>query len=146
MRVGTVLQTRRARVVSIRMTETVMVAARLLRTENIGALLVKDCCATEGEVVLGVVSERDILQAVAEHGTAAFTMPVSALMKRTVLSCGPDDTVEHAVTLMDEHHVRYLPVFADGAAIGVISLRDVLALSKPRGATAGASAPTLAAV
>jgi len=147
MRIETALRAKRARIVTIRMAETVMVAARRLRSENIGILAVKDSCGTEGDVILGMLSERDVLQAVVDHGTAAFSMPVSALMTQAVVSCQSDDTVDHALGLMNEHHIRHLPVFHGEALVGVISLRDVLALATtaepPRSVALGASTPML---
>ena len=89
MKVSSLLQRKSARIVAIQMEATAALAARLLRAENIGAVIVKDTCATEGDVVLGVLSERDILRAVVDHGIAALKMPVSALMIRDAVSCGP---------------------------------------------------------
>ncbi len=80
----------------------------------------KDSCATEGDVILGVLSERDILQAIVDYGTAAFSMPVSVLMTRDVISCQSDDIVDHALELMNEHHIRHLPVLHGEALVGVI--------------------------
>lgn len=157
MRIETALRAKRARVVAIRMSETVMVAMRRLRSEDIGILAVKDSCGTEGDVVLGMLSERDILQAIVDHGAAALSMPVSALsmpvsalMTHAVVSCHSDDTVDHALGLMNEHHIRHLPVFHGEALVGVISIRDVLALAtttEPPCSTArGASVPMLSPV
>lgn len=129
MQIETVLRTKPARIVTIAMTSTLMAAARLLRSENIGAVLVKDSCSTEGDVVLGLLSERDVLQALVDHGAAALDMPVSAFMTRAVISCQSDDTVDQVCGLMSEHHVRHLPVLHDGALVGVVSIRDLLALA-----------------
>lgn len=129
MQVERALWAKRGRIVTIRMAETCMVAARLLRSENIGVLVVKDSCATEGDVILGVLSERDVLQAIVDHGTAAFSMPVFALMTRDVVTCQSDDAVDYALDLMNEHHIRHLPVLHGEALVGVISIRDVLALA-----------------
>ncbi len=149
MRVAAALRAKAARIVAIRMTETVMTAARLLRAENIGILVVKDSCGTEGDVILGMLSERDILQAIVDHGTAAFAMPVSALMTYPGVSCQTDDTVDRALGLMDEHHIRHLPVLEQEALVGVVSIRDMLALATaakamPHGAASGTRAPALA--
>lgn len=129
MQVGKALWAKRGRIVTVRMTETCMVAARLLRSENIGVLVVKDSCATEGDVILGVLSERDILQAIVDYGTAAFSKPVCVLMTRAVVSCQSDDSVDYALELMNKHHIRHLPVLHGDALVGVISIRDILALT-----------------
>lgn len=140
MQVEMALRAKRGRIVTIRMTETCLVAARLLRSENIGALVVKDSCGTEGDVILGVLSERDILQSIMDHGTAAFAMPVAALMTRDVISCQSNDSVDRALSMMDEHHIRHLPVLHGESLVGVISMRDMLSLAAAAG-SASSSAP-----
>jgi CBS domain-containing protein len=108
------------------MEATAAFAAHLLRAENIGAVIVKDTCATEGDVVLGILSERDILRALVDHGTAALKMPVSALMIRDVVSCGPGDELDLVAALMERHQIRYVPVIDGDALIGMVSIRDLL--------------------
>jgi CBS domain-containing protein len=110
------------------MNETVEVAARLLRKDNIGALVVKDVCRTEGNTVVGMFSERDVVRALADHGPAALKMRVSALMSRGVVSCSSRDSLDRALELMDRHHVRHLPVLDEHTLVGVVSIRDVIAL------------------
>lgn len=140
MRIEAALGDRRGRVVTVRTSDSVMNAARRLRSDNVGALIVKDICATEGDAVLGVLSERDVVQAIVDHGAAAFTMPVSDLMTRAVIFCQSDDSVDDALAKMNRHHIRHLPVLQDGALIGVVSIRDVLAMKAAEGA-ARKSAP-----
>lgn len=140
MRIEAALGDRRGRVVTVRTSDSVMNAARRLRSDNVGVLIVKDICATEGDAVLGVLSERDVVQAIVDHGAAAFTMPVSDLMTRAVIFCQSDDSVDDALAKMNRHHIRHLPVLQDGALIGVVSIRDVLAMKAAEG-TARKSAP-----
>jgi len=128
MKVEDLMRKKGTRIVMIRMNETVEMAARLLRRENIGALVVEDVVQTEGNTAVGMFSERDVLQAVVNHGAAALKMPVSKLMSTKIISCSPDDEIEHVFDLMDRHHIRHIPVFERGTVIGVISIRDVLAL------------------
>ena len=73
-------------------------------------------------------SERDVLAAIADHGAAALKIPVSKLMSTQIISCSPEDEIEHVFDLMDSHHIRHIPVFEHGTVIGVVSIRDVLAL------------------
>ena len=129
MQIEAVLRAKPARLITVSMTSTVMTAARLLRSENIGALVVKDTCLTEGDVILGMVSERDVVQAIADRGPTALTMPVSAVMVRNVCSCRSDDTVQQVCSMMGEHHVRHIPVLHGGALVGVVSIRDLLVLA-----------------
>lgn len=133
MQVDKALPAKHGRIVTIRMTETCMVAARLLRSENIGVLVVKDSCGTEGDVILGVLSERDILQAVVDHGAVAFAMPISSVMTQDVVSYQSNDTVDRALNIMREFHIRHLPVLHGEALVGVISIRDMLSLAVAAG-------------
>jgi CBS domain-containing protein len=126
MRVGDILNGKSTRIVTVRMHETVGTAARLLRSENISALVVKDVCRTEGNVAVGMFSERDVVRAVAEHGPAALNMKISALISvQQLVSCRSADTLAHIRDLMAEHHIRHLPVIDDYTLIGVISMRDI---------------------
>src|ERR1700742_428505 len=127
MKVGDVLrQKTSARVVTVRMNETVGVAAQLMRTSNISALVVKDVVRTEGNTAVGMFTERDVVRALAEHGTAGVGLKVSQLVSvQRLVSCSSGDTLEHVRHLMNVHHVRHLPVIDDFALAGVISMRDV---------------------
>lgn len=125
MKVGDLLRERAARIISVRIDETVEAAARLLRAENVGAVAVKDVCGSEGDTVVGMFSERDVVRALADYGVAGLEKPVWALMSRTVISCGADDDLEAALELMDAHHIRHLPVFDGEALIGVVSIRNL---------------------
>lgn len=130
MRVEDVLRSKGTRVITIRMNEPLRAAVDLLRRENIGALVVKDVCGTEGEVVVGMLSERDVVRAVAERGGAALAVPVSAYMSRGVVACSPRDDVSHVRALMDRHHIRHVPVLDEHMLVGVLSIRDIVALEE----------------
>ncbi|WP_407159848.1 CBS domain-containing protein [Bradyrhizobium sp. STM 3557] len=128
MKVGDILRNKTARVVTVRMNETVGVAAQLMRASNISALVVKDVVRTEGNTAVGMFTERDVVRAIAEHGAAGVTMKVSQLVSvQRLVSCSTSDSLEHVRHLMNVHHIRHLPVIDDFALIGVISMRDVSA-------------------
>jgi len=126
MLVADLMKLKNARVPTIRMTETVEMAATLLNRERIGAVVVKDACGSEGDTVVGIFSERDVVRAVAERGVASLKLRVADLMSRNMISCTMDDTVDHVRALMDTHHVRHLPVLEDHQLVGVLSIRDVI--------------------
>ena len=128
MKVEDLMRRKGTRLIMVRMNETVEMAIRLLRRENIGALIVKDVVRTEGNTAVGVFSERDVLQALDQHGAAALKLPISKLMSTNIISCSPDDEIDHVFDLMNRHHIRHVPVFERGTVIGVISIRDLLAL------------------
>ena len=74
MQVGDVLRKKTARVATVRMNETVAIAAQLMRASNISALVVKDVVRTEGNTAVGMFTERDVVRAIAEHGAAGVNM------------------------------------------------------------------------
>lgn len=127
MNVGDILRTKSARVATVRMNETVAVAAKLLRAENTSALVVKDVCRTEGNVVVGMFTERDVVRAVAENGPKAADLKISSLISvQKLISCSQSDTIEEVSQVMRDNHIRHLPVLEDGRLVGVISIRDLV--------------------
>lgn len=128
MKVAELLRKKGTRILTARMDEPVEAAARLLSKENVGALVVKDSVSTEGDTIVGMFSERDLLHAVVEHGAAALKKPIAALMSKKVIACRPDDDLRAVLELMDRHYVRHLPVIDGTTLIGVVSIRDFIAL------------------
>lgn len=128
MQVGDILRKKTARVVTIRMNETVGIATRLMRANNISALVVKDVVRSEGNTAVGMFTERDVVRAIAEHGAAGINVRVSQLISvQKLVACASSDTLEHVRHLMNVHHIRHLPVIDNFALAGVISMRDVAA-------------------
>jgi CBS domain-containing protein len=126
MQVGDILRKKTARVVTVRMNETVGIAAQLMRASNISALVVKDVVRTEGNTAVGMFTERDVVRAIAEHGAACVNLKVSQLISvQRLVSCSSTDSLEHVRHLMNVHHIRHLPVIDNFALAGVISMRDV---------------------
>ena len=141
MYVGDILRKKTARVVTVRMNETVGIAAKLMRASNISALVVKDVVRTEGNTPAGMFTERDVVRAIAEHGAAGVNLKVSQLISvQRLVSCTSSDTLEHVRYLMNKHHIRHLPVIDNYSLTGVISMRDVSAAFDE----AAASAPKAA--
>ncbi|WP_024507205.1 CBS domain-containing protein [Bradyrhizobium sp. ARR65] len=141
MQVGDILRKKTARVVTIRMNETVGVAARLMRANNISALVVKDVVRSEGNTAVGMFTERDVVRAIAEHGAAGVNVKVSQLISvQKLVACSSNDTLEHVRHLMNVNHIRHLPVIDNFALAGVISMRDIasavdeMTTSEPRAA------------
>jgi CBS domain-containing protein len=127
MKVEDILRGKGTRIATVRMNETVETASKLLRSENTSALVVKDVCRTEGNVVVGMFSERDVVRAVAEHGAKAAAVKISSLISvQKLISCSQSDSIEHVSQLMRDNHIRHLPVLEDGRLIGVISIRDLV--------------------
>jgi CBS domain-containing protein len=127
MQVGDILSKKKtARVVTVRMNETVGVAAQLMRANNISALVVKDVVRSEGNTAVGMFTERDVVRAIAEHGANGVNIRVSQLISvQRLVSCSSGDSLEHVRHLMNVNHIRHLPVIDNFALAGVISMRDV---------------------
>jgi CBS domain-containing protein len=128
MQVGDILRKKTPRVATIRMNETVAIAAQLMRASNISALVVKDVVRTEGNTAAGMFTERDVVRAIAAHGAAGANMRVSQFVAvQQLVSCNATDTLEHVRHLMNKHHIRHVPVIENYSLIGVISMRDISA-------------------
>ena len=126
MQVGDVLRKKNHRVVTVRMNETVGIAAQLMRVSNISALVVKDVVRTEGNTAVGMFTERDVVRAIAEHGAAGVNLKVAQLISvQRLVACTSSDTLEHVRHLMNVHHIRHLPVIDNFSLAGVISMRDI---------------------
>jgi CBS domain-containing protein len=124
MRVADILDKKGRRVVTIRSDASIETAIHLLALERIGALVVSE----DGEALEGILSERDILHALAREG-AAILGPgrrVAEIMTRAVRTCGPHDSVKHLMDTMTRYRVRHLPVVENGRLIGLVSIGDVV--------------------
>ena len=96
--------------------------AQQLTTRRIGSVLVM----ADADRVAGVVSERDVVRALARHGAIALDFEARQVMTREVVSCHPDDPIEHVMGLMTRGRFRHLPVVDHGELIGLISIGDVV--------------------
>lgn len=122
MRIQSILRRKGSFVASIRPDATVFDASRALRSHGVGALVV----SSDSRRVEGILSERDIARALAEHGATAVGLEVRDLMTRDVRTCEPGDTVDELAAVMTEYRIRHLPVVEDGELAGMISIGDVV--------------------
>lgn len=102
--------------------ETVGAVAALLHSRRVGAMVVVD----EGQTVVGIVSERDIVKAVAADGPGALTRPVEGWMTRDVVFASPGETVDSLLGRMTDRRIRHLPVIRDGRLVGIVSIGDLV--------------------
>jgi CBS domain-containing protein len=126
MRVGQILKSKGTRIVTIRPRESVAAAAKLMVTENIGALVVTDVVLTEGSTVVGLLSERDLMRALVAGGQDIMRMSVEKVMSKKLISCALDDDLADVIEKMDRHAIRHLPVLDEHTLVGVLSVRDVI--------------------
>lgn len=122
MTVAAILRSKGSKVATTRPEVTVAAAVKRLRMENIGALVVSE----DGEHILGIISERDIILALAHSGADLLGRPVAEVMTRDVRTCRPEDSVRDLMAVMTRYRIRHLPVVEQGRLCGIISIGDVV--------------------
>jgi CBS domain-containing protein len=122
MTIAAILKHKGYDVASVRPEVPVADVARLLSGRRIGAVVVQD----RAENLLGILSERDIVHALAANGAATLAMSAAQLMTRALRTASPHTTVEEAMTLMTAGRFRHLPILEDGVLIGIVSIGDVV--------------------
>ena len=95
-------------------------SAKLIADYNIGALPVVD----EEDNIKGILSERDIVRAVSQHGSAFFEKTVKEAMTSSVITCSVNDNVEEIHALLGEKRIRHIPVAEEGKLVMLLSIRD----------------------
>jgi CBS domain-containing protein len=108
--------------VAVHADDTLLSVAEMIIEDSIGAVVVR---GSEGPA--GVVSERDIVAAVVD-GLDLEADRASDVMSMDVVTIGADEPISAAATTMISGAIRHLPVVADGVLVGVVSIRDVLAV------------------
>lgn len=122
MSVEHILAGKGRQVVTIAPDRTLADAVTCLSERRIGAVVVVDGSGT----VLGIISERDVVRAVAEAGGEALKAPVSSRMTAKVVTCVPTTSINEIMGLMTEGKFRHVPVIEGGRLAGIISIGDVV--------------------
>jgi CBS domain-containing protein len=122
MFVKNILNSKRGNVVTIEPTADLTAAVKLLAEQRIGAVVILGA----DHRIVGIMSERDIVRALAEHGPTALNKPVSQVMTRDVKTCTEDDTVEGLMGRMTTGKFRHVPVVQQGKLVGIVSIGDVV--------------------
>lgn len=121
--IAQILREKGTNVVTVAALAPLAEVARTLSQNRIGAVLVRDA----GGDVLGIVSERDIVRAMATHGAAAVEVPAAEIMTRSLHTVTPISQVSEALALMTDRRVRHLPVLEeDGNLAGMVSIGDLV--------------------
>ena len=121
--VQSILAIKGANVITITEDVSLADAAMNMRDNGIGALIV----SKDGQHIDGIVSERDVVRALANHGASALGRPVSSVMSTDVVTCHAEDAVESLMVSMTDRRMRHLPVVDnDGVLGGIISIGDVV--------------------
>jgi CBS domain-containing protein len=122
MNVETILRAKGRTVVTIRPGESVGAAIEALVSQNIGALV----ASRDGKTVDGIISERDVIHALARCGTDLPSLTVAEVMTRPVVTCDPADSIAELMAEMTNRRIRHLPVIGDGGLCGIISIGDLV--------------------
>ncbi len=122
MQVSVLLQTKGTEVVTVRPEATIAEVAIVMTEHRIGAVVVTG----DGASIAGVLSERDIVRALARPDDATLAATAASLMTSEVVTCEPDTTVEELMSTMTDRRVRHIPVLVDGSLAGLVSIGDVV--------------------
>jgi CBS domain-containing protein len=122
MNVQAILRTKGRSVVTIHPDASIERAIAVLRQRGIGALVVSE----DGEAVAGILSERDLVEAMGRYGADLLQLSVSEVMSCPVVSCKPDDSVAELMAEMTNRRMRHFPVVQDGRLCGIVSIGDLV--------------------
>ena len=123
MQVIEILREKGREIVALPSEATLLEAARLLAHKRIGALVVRDASGA----LAGILSERDVVRAMAAESASALARPVSAYMTRDVATCTENDTVDDLMEMMTIGRFRHVPVLdGDNQLCGIVSIGDVV--------------------
>ena len=119
---GDILVGKGDNVITIEPTADLRAAVKLLTERHIGAVVILGA----DHRVIGILSERDIVRALADHGPTVLSDPVSQVMSRDVKTCSEDDTIGDLMGRMTTGKVRHMPVVQQSKLIGIVSIGDVV--------------------
>jgi CBS domain-containing protein len=123
MNVQAILNRKGTAVATVSPSASLAQATASLRDHGVGALVV----SANGRTIDGILSERDIVRALAAHGTSTLGREVSSAMSANVVVCQPDDTVDQLMAMMTDRRIRHLPVLDTSRELaGIISIGDVV--------------------
>lgn len=121
MLVNQILKSKGSQVFTCTADESLTSASALLFARSVGAMVVMD-----GEQVVGILSERDVVRAVAQGGAEALRQSVRRFMSAEIIFARLSETVDELMSRMTDRRVRHLPVCEDGRLIGIVSIGDLV--------------------
>lgn len=122
MNVTGVLNKKGSAVLTVLQTAPISEAIEKMHREKVGALVVSH----DGKTLQGIVSERDVLAALATVGAALMNLKVEDIMTRRVKYCAPDDSLKQVMSIMTQRRFRHMPVMDDDGLCGIVSIGDVV--------------------
>jgi CBS domain-containing protein len=121
-KVSAVLESKGRKVVTVAPRDTVASLVKVLSVNRIGAAPVVNA---DGRLA-GIISERDVIRGMAQHGDSVTALPVERLMTTEVRTCSPEDAIVELMEVMTLQRIRHLPVVRNGALEGIVSIGDVV--------------------
>jgi CBS domain-containing protein len=106
---------------SLEPSATIREAVAIFGNQEIGAVLV-----CEGSTLVGLLTERDCVRNLLWRDHASLDTPLSRVMRTRPIAVSPQDSIEHCMSLINDHRTRYLPVVDQGWVVGMISIGDVI--------------------
>ena len=122
MRIADILRSKGNSVATVSPSATLADLIGELARHNVGALPVVD----DGGRLVGIVSERDVVRQLHEHGPEVLGVPIAEFMTATVTTCSPSDKVADLARVMTTGRFRHLPVVVDGSLAGIVSIGDLV--------------------
>ncbi|MCD2175279.1 CBS domain-containing protein [Rhizobium sp. C4] len=122
MNVKAILKEKGSDVITVSPQATVAEVASVLHQRHIGAVVVID----DSKRIVGIIAERDIVGAIAEHGADCLGRSIADVMWSNVYRCTEDMTVDNLMQMMSSRRARHIPVEREGRLIGIISIGDVV--------------------
>ncbi len=122
MKLSMILQDKGGAVVTIDSSTSLQSAAVILDQNKIGATVAVNSDGT----LCGVLSERDIVRRLAQHGSDALSLTVDEVMTRDVVTGSLSMTIDEALECMTDRRIRHLPILDDGQLAGIISIGDLV--------------------
>ncbi|NQU69095.1 MAG: CBS domain-containing protein [Rhodospirillales bacterium] len=122
MNVEAILGSKGRDVLTVSPDASILDASNILSAKKIGALVV----SADGVTALGIITERDIVNAIGARGPSALDQTVDSLMTRDIRTCALDDTGHELLSAMTDGRFRHVPVIENGKLCGIVSIGDVV--------------------
>jgi CBS domain-containing protein len=121
MRIRDILRSKGHDVITVSPDQTVLTAIRVLVEHRIGALVVRTA-----DDIVGIISERDVLNLAAGDPAKLASIPVSEAMTANVIVALPEDDLDYVMNIMTQNRIRHLPIMDDEGLAGMVSIGDVV--------------------
>ncbi len=122
MKVEDILKGKGHRVATMRPESAIDTVIHRMRLDRIGAVVI----SSDGSTIEGILSERDIVHGLVEHGAALLKMTAADVMTHEVITCRLQDSIKEVMAKMTHRRIRHVPVLERGELAGIVSIGDVV--------------------